>query len=86
MANKKIQAVAESPLWKLALRFMISFGFILAIVFTAAELFKHGNLNAIPESFKNGTWITFIGIRLTVIVAYGFIMAYLTKNKAKNKL
>ncbi len=86
MANQKVQQVANTPIWKLALRFMISFGFILAIVLTAAELFKSGNLNAIPESFKTGSWIKFIGIRAAVITAYGFVMAFLTKRKAKNSI
>lgn len=86
MANPKIQKVATTPLWKLAIRFMISFAFILAIVLTAAELIKSGNLNAISKSFNDGSWITFIGMRATIITAYGFVMAFLTKRKAKNKL
>ncbi|NJB84034.1 hypothetical protein [Wenyingzhuangia aestuarii] len=86
MANQKIQKVAITPIWKLALRFMISFGFILAIVLTAAELFRNGNLNAVSQSFKDGTWITFVGIRLAIITGYGFVMAFLTKRKAKNTL
>ncbi|MGY5351939.1 hypothetical protein ACXGQW_05170 [Wenyingzhuangia sp. IMCC45533] len=84
MANQKVQKVAETPIWRLAIRFMISFGAILAVVLTAAELIRNGNLNAIPESFSNGTWITFVGIRLVVITGYGFVMAFLTKRKAKN--
>ncbi len=86
MANQKIQKVANTPLWKLALRFMISFAAILAIVLAAAELFRSGNLNAISQSIKNGTWITFVGIRLAIITGYGFVMAFLTKRKAKNTL
>lgn len=86
MSNQKIQKVAATPLWKLAIRFMISFAFILAIVLTAAELIKSGNLNAIPESFKDGSWINFVGMRITIVTAYGFAMAFLTKRKAKNKL
>lgn len=86
MANQKIQKVATTPIWKLAIRFMISFAFILAIVLTAAELFRSGNLNAISESFKDGSWIIFTGIRLSVITGYGFVMAFLTKRKAKNTL
>lgn len=84
MANQKTQKVAVTPLWQLALRFMISFSFILAIVLTVAELVKKGNLNAISESFNDGTWITFLGIRLAIITGYGFVMAFLTKRKAKN--
>ena len=86
MSNQKIKKIAETPIWKLAIRFMISFGCILAIAFIAAELFRNGNLNAIPQSFKDGSWITFIAIRLSIIVGYGFIMAFLTKRKAKNTL
>ena len=84
MANQKVKKVSETPIWKLALRFMISFAFILTIILIAQELFKSGNLNAISESFKDGTWITFIGIRLSIITAYGFVMAFLAKRKAKN--
>ena len=84
MANQKVQKVANTPLWKLAIRFMISFGFILAIVFVAAELFKSGNLNAISESFKDGSWVPFVATRVAVIIGYGFVMAFLTKSKAKN--
>ncbi|MGY5355054.1 hypothetical protein [Wenyingzhuangia sp. IMCC45467] len=86
MANQKVKKIASTPLWKLAIRFMISFGFILAIVFTAAELFKNGNLNAISESFEDGTWIPFVATRAAIIVGYGFVMAFLTKSKAKNTL
>jgi len=84
MANQKTQQVAITPLWKLALRFMISFSFILAIVLIVAELVKNGNLNGISESINDGTWITFVGIRLAIITGYGFVMAFLTKRKAKN--
>lgn len=84
MANQKVQKIVNTPLWKLAIRFMISFGFILAIVFIAAELFKNGNLNSISESFKDGSWVTFVAIRAAIIVGYGFVMAFLTKSKAKN--
>ncbi|ANW97003.1 hypothetical protein AXE80_12240 [Wenyingzhuangia fucanilytica] len=86
MANQKIKKIANTPLWKLAIRFMISFGFILAIVFIAAELFKSGNLNAISESFKDGSWVPFVTTRAAIIVGYGFVMAFLTKSKAKNTL
>ena len=86
MANQKIQKVANTSIWKLAFRFMISFTFILAIVLTAAELFRSGNLNAISQSFQDGSWITFVAIRLAVITGYGFVMAFLTKRKAKNTL
>ncbi len=86
MANPKIKKVAETPLWKLAIRFMISFGIILAVVLTIAELIKNGNLNAVSESIKNGTWTTFIVIRLAIITGYGFAMAFLTKRKAKNRI
>ncbi|MDO3695833.1 hypothetical protein QVZ41_13365 [Wenyingzhuangia sp. chi5] len=84
MANQKVKKIASTPLWKLAIRFMISFGFILAIVFTAAELFKNGNLNAISESFEDDTWIPFVATRVAIIIGYGFVMAFLTKSKAKN--
>ncbi|MDO6737732.1 hypothetical protein [Wenyingzhuangia sp. 2_MG-2023] len=86
MVNQKIKKVADTPIWKLAIRFMFSFAFILIIVFTAAELFKNGNLNAISESFEDGSWIQFVLIRITVIIGYGFVMAFLTKSKAKNKI
>ncbi|WP_010134660.1 hypothetical protein [Ochrovirga pacifica] len=85
-ASDKKKTVSETPIWKLAIRFMFSFGFILIIVFTAAELFKSGNLNAISESFSNGTWLPFVATRIAVIVGYGFVMAFLTKSKAKNTL
>ena len=84
MANHKVQKVNNTPLWKLALRFMISFSVILTIVLTIAELVKSGNLNAISESLNDGTWVTFVGIRFAIITAYGFVMAFLTKKKAKN--
>ncbi|MGY6649042.1 hypothetical protein [Wenyingzhuangia sp. IMCC45574] len=88
MAASKPQkkSVAETPIWKLAIRFMIPLAFILPILFTAAELFKNGNLNAIPESFKDGSWLLFIAIRICIIIGYGFVMAFLTKSKAKNTL
>ncbi|MEN8764365.1 MAG: hypothetical protein ACN4EF_04995 [Wenyingzhuangia sp.] len=86
MANQKVKKVAKTPLWKLALRFMISFGGILTIVFVAAELFKSGNLNAISESFKDGSWYPFVATRVAIIVGYGFVMAFLTKSKAKNMI
>lgn len=84
--NKKTKSIAETPIWKLAIRFMIPLFFILPILFIAAELFKNGNLNAVSESFKDGSWMTFLAIRGIVIIGYGFVMAFLTKSKAKNTL
>jgi len=85
MATKQIKKINEIPVWKLAIRFMISFGFLLFVVLTAVELIKSRSLNAIPESFKNGTWFSFIGIRMLVIVVYGFAMAFITKKRANRK-
>ena len=79
----KKQTINEAPLWKVALTFSIPFIFILLIVLTAAELFKSGNLNAISNSFKDGSWLPFITIRITVATAYGFIMAFLKKSRTK---
>lgn len=86
MANQKVQKIANTPLWKLAIRLMIPLVFILPVLFTIAQLFKNGNLNAIGESFNDGSWITFVGIRAAIIIAYGFVMAFLTKSKAKNSI
>ena len=82
MPHQTTKKVSETPLWKLAFRFMFSFGFLLTIVLVAAELIKTGNLNAITESFHNGQWLPFLGIRLSVIFIYGFAMAFMTKKRA----
>lgn len=84
--HQKKKTISETPLWKIAIRFMIPLLFILPILFIAAELFKNGNLNSISESFKDGSWINFIAIRGVFIIGYGFVMAFLTKSKAKNTL
>ncbi len=84
--NNKKRTVSETPLWKLAIRFMIPLVFLLPILFTAAELFRNGNLTAISRSFEDGSWLTFVAIRICIIIGYGFVMAFLTKSKAKNTL
>lgn len=85
-SNNKKKTIVQTPLWKLAIRFMIPLVFLLPILFTAAEFFRSGNLNAISKSFEDGSWLTFVAIRICIIIGYGFIMAFLTKNKAKNTL
>lgn len=71
--------------WNLVLRFAIIFVLVVMAIEIIFELFKYGNLNAVLNSFKDNSWINYLAIKLTIGLAYGLFMAYLTQKRIKKQ-
>jgi uncharacterized integral membrane protein len=80
MSKRKIR---QQPLWKVAIRFGLIFIVVVMIIQLIWELFSSGNLQAIPESFLNGQWITYVLSKIIIGVVYGIVMAFFTKRNAR---
>lgn len=80
------QNITETPFWKVAVRFSISFLVLLTIVLSTATYFKDGNFNAISVSLQDGSWLKFVLIRIAIAIVYGAAMAYFSRKKARQKI
>jgi uncharacterized protein (UPF0333 family) len=80
------QNILETPFWKVALRFSISFLVLLTIVLSTATYFKDGNFNALSTSLQDGSWLKFVLIRILIALVYGMAMAYFSIKRAKQKI
>ncbi len=80
------QNILETPFWKVALRFSVSFLVLLTIVLSTATYFKDGNFNALSTSLQDGSWLKFVLIRILIALVYGMAMAYFSIKRAKQKI
>lgn len=78
--------ITETPFWKVAVRFSISFLVLLTIVLSTATYFKDGNFNAISKSLQDGSWLKFVLIRIAIAIVYGSAMAYFSRKKARQQI
>lgn len=79
--------ILKVPFWKVALRFSLSFLFLLAIFLTAVSYFKAENYEAfasvIDASIADGSYVQFVLSKIAVAIVYGVAMAYFNIRKAK---
>jgi len=82
MSKRRIR---KTPLWKLALRYGIIFMIVVVIIQTVMEIFKSGNLDQVPLSLSDGTWVQYLFKTLVLGIVYGLTMAFIQKNNAKKQ-
>ncbi len=82
MSNRKIR---NAPFWKLAVRSGITFMIVVVVIQIIMEFFKEGNLNNVPKSLTDGTWIQSVINLLIIGVVYGVTMTLIQKNNAKKR-
>ena len=81
------QNILDVPFWKVALRFSISFLFLLTLFLTGVAYFKAESYrvfaDAIDASIASGKWISVVLSKVAIGIVYGIAMAYFSRNKAK---
>lgn len=76
--------ILETPFWKVALRFIITFLIVIAIMMTIIQYMQYRNFDAVSESIKDGSWVRYVLKKLMVAVIYGIAMTYFSRRREKN--
>ncbi|WP_139956810.1 hypothetical protein [Flavicella sediminum] len=76
----------EVPFWKVALRFTLVFLVVIAIIMTLVQFMQYENLDAISESFEDGSWVQYVINKLVFAVIYGAAMAFFSRRRERKNL